>query len=230
MSSSNDSIGKTLTVALSLCLVCSVLVSGAAVMLKPTQIENKALDKKTNILAAAGIETAGQDVNALFEQFEVRVVDLETGRYTDDVDPSSYDQSKAAKDSALSKALTKAEDLAGINRQERYAVVYLIKNGSQLDKVIVPVRGYGLWSTLHGFMALEGDANTVVGLGFYQHGETPGLGGEVDNPLWKASWVGKRVYNAGRCCSHWPGERCRRSCRAGWRTPHRRFVGCHFDQ
>ena len=46
----------------------------------------------------------------------------------------------------------------------------------------LPVRGYGLWSTLHGFIALKNDFKTVVGLGFYQHAETPGLGGEVDNP------------------------------------------------
>jgi Na+-transporting NADH:ubiquinone oxidoreductase subunit C len=56
------------------------------------------------------------------------------------------------------------------------------------------VRGYGLWSTLHGFMALKGDLNTVVGMGFYQHGETPGLGGEVDNPKWKGQWPGKTLF------------------------------------
>ncbi|MOA31350.1 Na(+)-translocating NADH-quinone reductase subunit C [compost metagenome] len=57
------------------------------------------------------------------------------------------------------------------------------------------MRGYGLWSTLYGFLALKGDLNTVVGLGFYQHGETPGLGGEVDNPKWKALWNGKSLFD-----------------------------------
>ena len=37
--------------------------------------------------------------------------------------------------------------------------------------------------------------NTVVGLGFYDHQETPGLGGEVDNPRWKALWEGKKLFN-----------------------------------
>jgi Na+-transporting NADH:ubiquinone oxidoreductase subunit C len=59
------------------------------------------------------------------------------------------------------------------------------------------VRGAGLWSTLHGFLALENDLNTVAGLGFFEHGETPGLGGEVDNPNWKALWPGKKVYDEG---------------------------------
>ena len=59
----------------------------------------------------------------------------------------------------------------------------------------MPVHGYGLWSTLYGFLALEADAKTVVGLGFYEHAETPGLGGEVDNPEWRGKWTGKQVYD-----------------------------------
>lgn len=61
--------------------------------------------------------------------------------------------------------------------------------------MILPIKGYGLWSTLYGFIALEGDLNTVAGIGFYEHAETPGLGGEVDNPLWKAKWEGKKVFD-----------------------------------
>lgn len=75
--------------------------------------------------------------------------------------------------------------------------MYLVENSGAIEKIILPVRGYGLWSTLYGFVALESDANTVVGLGFYEHGETPGLGGEVDNPRWKAFWPGKQVYRDG---------------------------------
>ncbi|MGB0764601.1 MAG: NADH:ubiquinone reductase (Na(+)-transporting) subunit C, partial [Luminiphilus sp.] len=56
---------------------------------------------------------------------------------------------------------------------------------------------YGLWSTLYGFVALESDGNTIAGLGFYEHKETPGLGGEVDNPRWKNLWKGKQVYRDG---------------------------------
>ena len=76
-------------------------------------------------------------------------------------------------------------------------MVYLVETNGELQKIILPVRGYGLWSTLHGFVALENDANTIAGLGFYQHGETPGLGGEVDNPKWKGIWPGKKVYQNG---------------------------------
>ena len=63
-----------------------------------------------------------------------------------------------------------------------------------IDKIILPIRGYGLWGTLYGFISLEEDFNTVSGIEFYEHKETPGLGAEVDNPKWKSSWKGKKIY------------------------------------
>ncbi|MGL5365113.1 MAG: Na(+)-translocating NADH-quinone reductase subunit C, partial [Plesiomonas shigelloides] len=53
MAKSNDSIAKTLLVVISLSLVCSIIVAGAAVGLKSTQIEQKQLDKQRNILSVA---------------------------------------------------------------------------------------------------------------------------------------------------------------------------------
>ena len=196
--SSNDSIKKTLIVAFSLCIVCAVIVSTAAVVLKPAQQFNKALDMKRNILAAAGMLDESQGVEEQFSQITTRVVDLRTGKFTDAVDPERYDQRRAAKDTSASEALTTEQDLAKVGRRENYALVYLVESSQgDVDKIILPIRGYGLWSTLYGFIALESDANTVVGLGFYEHGETPGLGGEVDNPRWKGVWPGKQVYKDG---------------------------------
>ncbi|CAA0119930.1 Na(+)-translocating NADH-quinone reductase subunit C [Halioglobus japonicus] len=197
--SSNDSIKKTLIVAFSLCIVCSVIVSTAVVMLKPIQEVNKTLDRKRNILAAAGMLVEGESVDEQFAQIQTRVVDLTTGKFADDaVNVDRYDQRKAAKDPAQSAELTADEDLAKISRREKYALIYIVQNPQgDIEKIILPIRGYGLWSTLHGFIALESDANTIAGLGFYEHGETPGLGGEVDNPRWKASWPGKLVYRDG---------------------------------
>lgn len=197
--SSNDSIKKTLIVAFSLCIVCSVIVSTAAVLLKPAQEVNKTLDRKRNILAAAGMLDESRGVEEQFSQVTTRVVDLRTGRFTEEVNPDSFDQRKAAKDPAMSESLNAAQDLAKISRRENYAIIYLVEDSQgEIDKIILPIHGYGLWSTLYGFIALESDANTVAGLGFYEHGETPGLGGEVDNPRWKASWPGKQVYRDGR--------------------------------
>ena len=195
--SSKDGIGKVIGVALALCVVCSVVVSTAAVKLKPAQEINKTRDLKRNILQAAGLYDASQSVESQFESISTRVVDLRTGRFTNDVDPASFDQRAAAKDPNNSAELSDDQDVAKLSRREHYSLVYLVENGDMIEKIILPVRGYGLWSTLYGFVALESDANTVVGLGFYEHGETPGLGGEVDNPRWKAFWPGKQVYRDG---------------------------------
>ncbi len=197
MSANNDTIGKTITVTVLLCVVCSVIVSAAAVLLKPQQIANKELDRKTNILAAAGLMEPSKSVNELFAQITTKVIDLETGKFTDAVDAETFDARKASKDPVLSSALDRQIDIASIKRQSKYQTVYLVEKEGKVETVILPVHGYGLWSTLYGFLALEGDLNTVVGLGFYSHAETPGLGGEVDNPLWKSQWPGKKVYADG---------------------------------
>ncbi|HBR99249.1 MAG TPA: Na(+)-translocating NADH-quinone reductase subunit C [Gammaproteobacteria bacterium] len=190
----NDSQTKTVVVASMLCLVCSVVVSTVAVGLKPQQEANKALDKKRNILQIAGMLREGASIDELFNEIEPRLVDLDTGEFVDDIDPATYDQRKAAKDPAASRALSKDEDVASIRRREKLAAVYLVREEEELKTIILPMHGYGLWSTMYGFMALEGDGQTITGFGFYEHGETPGLGGEVDNPKWKALWPGKQVY------------------------------------
>jgi Na+-transporting NADH:ubiquinone oxidoreductase subunit C len=193
----NDTIKKTVIVTLLLCFVCSVVVSTAAVVLKPMQVANKELDFKRNILSAAGMLEPGANVEQIFsERIVTRVVELDTGKFTDAVDSTTYDQRRAARDASLSTNLSKQEDIAGISRRENYAMVYLVEENGSLNKIVLPIKGYGLWSTLYGFVALEADANTILGLGFYEHGETPGLGGEIDNPNWKAQWEGKKVYDS----------------------------------
>ena len=191
----NDSQKKTLFVALALCLVCSILVSAAAVILKPLQDQNKALDKKRNILEIAGLMQQGKSIDELFQQIEPRVIDMQTGEYVSDVDAAVYDQRKAANDPKQNIQLNKSDDIASIKRRAKYTTVYLVKDGDKIKSIILPIHGYGLWSTLYGFLALEADAQTIVGLGFYEHAETPGLGGEVDNPEWRKNWIGKHVYN-----------------------------------
>ena len=198
MSSSKEGLGRVVTVALLLCIACSVVVSTAAVVLKPAQQVNKTRDLKRNILMAAGLYDAGLTVEEQFQRVDTRVVDIATGQYVEGVDAGTFDQRAAAKDPDTSRALDAETDTAKILRQSKYALVYLVNDDQgELDKVILPIHGYGLWSTLYGFIALESDANTIAGLGFYEHSETPGLGGEVDNPRWKGLWQGKQVYRDG---------------------------------
>lgn len=209
MPNNRDSMKNIILVSLAVCFVCSVVVSSAAVLLKPQRVANKQLDRNQNILEAAGLysktsaQAANADLEQLFQRFEVRFVDLEEKRLLTPLeandlglDPATYDQRKAAKTPGLSRALSKAEDLASISRRARYAVVYLLKDGAAIEALVLPIHGYGLWSILYGFIALESDLNTVKGITFYEHGETAGLGGEVDNPAWKAHWQGKRIFAA----------------------------------
>lgn len=193
----NETVKKTITVTLLLCLVCSILVSGAAVSLRPAQIANQELDFKRNILSTVGLLDPARSVEEVFdERVTIRVVDLNTGEYTDEISPQAYDQSRVARGSNTSTPLSRDEDIAGIQRREDYALVYLVEDSNgELESIVLPVRAYGLWSTMWGFLALEADANTVRGLRFYEHGETPGLGGEIDNPRWQARWEGKQVYD-----------------------------------
>lgn len=193
MPAKNDSFIKTLTVAVVLCLVCSVLVSTTAVVLKAQQKENAALDKKRNVLVAANLFEKDTDIEAAFANIEKKFVDLDSGQFVELQDPQSFEQRKYAKDPNNSKPIEK--DIARIGRRSNIAAVYLVKNQNRLQTIVLPVHGKGLFSTMYGFVALEADKQTVVGLKFYEQGETPGLGGEIDNPKWLSFWPGKKLLD-----------------------------------
>lgn len=192
----NNSFQKTVAVALALCLVSSIVVSGAAVLLKPLQQRNKALDMKKNILGVVGLLEEDGDIEEAFKQIEIKIVDLQTGDYVDNINPESYDQRKAARDQAQNMAIPADKDMASIKTKAKFAKVYLVKENQRVSAIILPVHGYGLWSTMYGFLAVEGDGQTIIGLNFYDQAETPGLGGEVVNPSWRALWRGKKVFDA----------------------------------
>ena len=196
-----DSTLGTFLVALVLCLVCSTIVAVAAVKLKPRQDYNKELDRKKNILLSAGLcekSASASEVDSVYEESIVaRLVNLETGGLVSEgeVDLATYDEKKAASDKELQVAVHPKGALPGIKFREPYAFVYEIQKEGQTDGYIVPIYGKGLWSTLYGFIAVGADHQTVRGITFYKHGETPGLGGEVDNTRWKALWPGKQAYD-----------------------------------
>ena len=214
-----DSIANTFFIATAVCLVCSLLVSTAAVVLKTRQDRNVELDKKSNILRVAGFtpeEIRQTGIEALFQKrFQSQLINLETGEAATEEDMAavlkamkidsfdqalvSYDQIKAAKtkDTALCDLFeNKKDDIAGLSAREKFSHVYLLmdESGSNIQQYVFPIRGYGLWSTLKGFLSVEPDFQTIGGLTYYEHAETPGLGGEVDNEAWKAKWKGKQIY------------------------------------
>ena len=216
-----DSFLGTLLVALGVCVVCSVLVSSAAVFLYPKQEANAALYEKRNILKVAGLvkskdttapeegptETALVDPTPeqIEELFKARVrkvlVDLDTGDIVSEekVDYAQYNPRDAANNPKQSEAIP--NDIGptpGVDRRPKMQFVYeVLSEGSspKVEQYVLPVYGKGLWSTMYGFLALDSDGKTIRGITFYDQGETPGLGGEVENKKWQQSWDGKLAYN-----------------------------------
>ena len=207
MSKPKSNNAKTISVALTLCLVCSVLVSAVAVGLKPAQIENARLDRNKNILVAADMynteSDTADDVAERFKDFDVKIIDLNKGNYLDDdelktagiPDRNAYDASQATKNQALSEDLGD-NDPAGIGRKPKYAKVYVKEDDAgKPELVVLPIQGYGLWGTIYGFLTLESDMTTIKGISFYEHKETPGLGARIEEPEWRAQWNGIHSYD-----------------------------------
>ncbi|MFC1762552.1 Na(+)-translocating NADH-quinone reductase subunit C [Planctomycetota bacterium] len=197
-----DSAFKTIGVATGICLFCSLFVSVAAVKLKPRQVQNKQLDKVKNILQVAGLADKNTDLMAVYEErIQSELIELSTGQpvsedqFNEILNPNSFDIQVMSGLPEYSQAIPGDQDITGIKRQPLQMVVYKLVENGQVEKLILPLYGKGLWSTMYAFLALEKDLQTVSGLTFYQHGETPGLGGEVDNPNWKDSWQGKQAFN-----------------------------------
>lgn len=199
MSKKSNETLQTIVVSGLLCLVCSLLVSVTVVTLRPQQAINKELDMKKNILMSAGLLKDGasaQVINETFSKIETMIVDFETGMKTDEVDAKSYDQNKAAADPTMNVKIPSKLDFGGLSTRAKFAKIYLSRNeDGTVKELILPVKGKGLWSTMYGFIALEADTKTIKGFAYYSHGETPGLGGEVDNPNWKQQWIGKKLYD-----------------------------------
>lgn len=202
----NGSLKQSLKVILAVCLVCSLLVSGAAVMLNAQQNENQRQNRIKNILMAAGLFRRDADNDSIYQRrIEPVLIELSSGERVDearigpDFTIESFDIDRLAGDSVLGVSIADADDVARIKQRPRFMVVYIVKTEGRVVKLILPVYGKGLWSTMYGLLALDRDLHTVSGITFYQHGETPGLGGEIENPRWQKLWQGKQVFdNSGR--------------------------------
>jgi Na+-transporting NADH:ubiquinone oxidoreductase subunit C len=150
-----DSISNTLTVAVGLSLICSVLVASAAIVLKPKQLKNQEEYRQRIILEVAGLMEPDGDIASLFATIQPEMIDVASGESVE---------------------------------------IYLEKSGDAVEQIILPISGPGLWSTMRGYLAIEPDGNTIKGIRFYEHAETPGLGDQIDKPDWRNLWVGKQLY------------------------------------
>ncbi|MFN6194197.1 MAG: NADH:ubiquinone reductase (Na(+)-transporting) subunit C [Planctomycetota bacterium] len=187
--------GYVLGFAVTVCVTISAMLAATATSLGPMQQEAAELDRQKNVMMAAGLLQAGEtkpqaELRKLYdERIKEVVVDTESGKVLDgkaagDADKLNKEGASAARDPAAKK---KAE--------ARYRVVAQAKGTDGKATYVLPISGKGLWSTIYGYLALGEDASTVKGVTFYKHGETPGLGGECENPEWMAKWDGKSILD-----------------------------------
>lgn len=171
----NTDMAKTLGVAFLVALGCSIVVSLAAVTLKPIQEANRLRASAANMLemtTALGLPTP-----------QMRLVDRRSGDY-------------AARESQAVTELKAGEDPAGLREIADVLRVFEVRDGQRLRAVILPVQGAGYKSTIKGFLALRDDLNTVAALSVYEQDETPGMGGRITETAWQDLWRDKKIAAA----------------------------------
>jgi Na+-transporting NADH:ubiquinone oxidoreductase subunit C len=201
----------TLTFAVIVCVVFAAALASTYNGLKSTIDANAEFDKKKNVLLAMGFAEKGAQMSRKeLERIYAERVEgtvLEVKRAEVPVEVKEDGERKTVQVEKVVDLVETDHDVAELvqlrhdeNRKpeaERteYAAIYRGTTDDGSTVWAIPISGYGLWSTLYGFLALEGDLDTVRGITFYKHGETPGLGGEVDNPAWQRSWEGKTILD-----------------------------------
>ncbi|MBG99667.1 MAG: Na(+)-translocating NADH-quinone reductase subunit C [Solibacterales bacterium] len=182
-----------------ICIICAIVVCSSEVSLSELHKNNARLDKQKNILYAAGLarsseNLSSEDVQLRFGRVKAIAIHVEDGELAPEIDPDFYDARKAAVDPKAGRSAP--PNASAIKRMARHAIIYhILEDSGEVGMIVLPIEGYGLWGTLYGFLALDADAKTVRGLTYYQHKETPGLGGEVDNPDWKALWPDRVAFD-----------------------------------
>lgn len=191
---------KAILVVMLTALVCSGLVSSAVVMLRPIQLNNRMLEESRNIMQLTGLLPADGHVEndemlELFKTLDRRIVNIEAADFDWEIDPATFNLARADNDPDMSVAIPASEDLASLGRRSSYTPAYLVWDGPRLDRIILPVRGNGMWSMLRGYIALESDLNTISGMTFFEQNETPGLGDQITHEYWLGQWRGRRIYD-----------------------------------
>jgi Na+-transporting NADH:ubiquinone oxidoreductase subunit C len=175
--------------AAGICIVCSLLLSVIAGSLAGKQEENRVLDKRKNILLAAGVsrdqvgKMSAAEVQTTYDAKLEELVINTAGDVVEGKKPSDLD----------------AKDQSGESRSPKLLPLFRQKDeAGKTVGYIYPVTGKGLWSTMYGYLAVKPDGSEVVGVAFYKHGETPGLGAEIEQPWFTSSFVGKQIYKDGK--------------------------------
>ena len=183
-----DSTPRALLVAGIVALACSALVSVAISILRPQQIELQSFDRYRAILRTTGLSAANQmsdeAVLADYRALDARIVDFDTDWFVDASNGHAFDHWQ----------LDQAEPAADVDKgQAQWAPVYLVRDERRLVSIVLPFDGPGMWAPILGYIALADDLNTVSGVVIYRHGDTPGIGDQIEDPAWLEQWRGKQI-------------------------------------
>ena len=168
------------TFSVILVVVIALLLSLAAMQLKPFQDKNIEVEKKRNILASIRIPSTVDDAVDLYAKYitDSYVIDRE-GVKKEGIDAFTVDMksevSKPAKDRSLPVFIGTLDD------------------GSAA--FVLPLRGKGLWGPIWGYISFQPDLNTVYGVIFDHQGETPGLGAEISLGWFQEPFRGKTIFS-----------------------------------
>ena len=196
----NETPMRALSVLIGVALVCSILVSVATISLTPFQERNALIARYRHIVGLTGLagsDASDEEVLEVAGRLDARVVNLDTGEFVTDIPPEDVNSRVAAGDPDASVVIPPEDDLAKLGRRASLEVIYLVWSEETLNRVILPINGRGMWSMLRGFIALEGDLDTIAAVTFYEQQETAGLGDQIEDAAWQAGWKGRRLFGQG---------------------------------
>jgi Na+-transporting NADH:ubiquinone oxidoreductase subunit C len=191
---------RSLLVVLSVCTVCSLIVSATSVLLKPVQRAHRERERRDAVRALIERRPGLSELLTGAGAHDVHewVLDLATGEVANWIDPSAFDARRAAVDPLTSSEIPSNRDRAGLGRRADHATALaVLDDDDRALLLILPVHGQGYGGPMHGYVALDGDGNTMLGLSIHKHSETPGVGGALlEDEDWLAEWQGKRIRDA----------------------------------
>ena len=171
-------------------IIAAAVLSTAAMLLKPFQEKNIAIDKMGGILTSANIpDVNSKNAIKLFNEYVTEeIVINQDGDVVDSYKGDEMDKAKAFSIDMKKELYNKSKGLPF-----ELPVYVIEKEGKKL--YVVPLRGVGLWGPIWGNIAFADDMNTVVGATFDHKGETPGLGAEITTALFEDQFIGKTIFD-----------------------------------
>ncbi len=162
-------------------IVVAIALTIVAVLLKPMQDYNTRVEKMQNILSSVYIESTPKNAEELYNKYVNETIVVNTkGDIVEGV-----------------KAFDVEMQIENKKKPEEKNLPIFIFSGENTEKYyIVPVRGKGLWGPIWGYVSFKEDFNTIKGTKFDHKGETPGLGSEINTPMFQDQFQNKSIFDS----------------------------------